>query len=154
MSGSRGKEEIFLNEPNRLNDNNEQNAPNRPDKPNTPERPERHNIIDVPSMAASKLSSFRPVCRACTGRRRRESSSKRLITLSRLKQVKIYAYVIMLDHKHIYWYFLEYGQCLVIMSVILEEFGRGKLAPTNLRKKFNLRNIWQKGFYDNVIFFQ
>ncbi len=81
------------------------------------------------------------------------AGKQQILDLSRLKQVKIYAYVIMPDHIHIYWYFLKYGQCLVIMSVISEEFGRGKLAPTNLRKKFNLRNIWQKGFYDNVIFF-
>ncbi len=73
------------------------------------------------------------------------SVKQQILNLSRLKQVKIYAYVIMPDHIHL----------LVSLGVwatpgdYLRNI-KGNLS-TFLRKKINLRNIWQKGFYDHVM---
>ena len=73
------------------------------------------------------------------------SVKQQILNLSRLKQVKIYAYVIMPDHIHL----------LVSLGVwatpgdYLRNI-KGNLS-TFLRKKFDLRNIWQKGFYDHVM---
>ena len=73
------------------------------------------------------------------------SVKQQILDLSRLKQVKIYAYVIMPDHIHL----------LVSLGVwatpgdYLRNI-KGNLS-TFLRKKFDLQNIWQKGFYDHVM---
>jgi putative transposase len=73
------------------------------------------------------------------------SVKRQILNLSRLKQVKIYAYVIMPDHIHL----------LVSLGVwatpgdYLRDI-KGNLS-TFLRKEFDLRNIWQKGFYDHVM---
>ena len=73
------------------------------------------------------------------------SVRQQILNLSRLKQVKIYAYVIMPDHIHL---LVSLGAWSTPGDYLRNI--KGNLS-TFLRKKFNLRNIWQKGFYDHVM---
>ena len=73
------------------------------------------------------------------------SVKQQILVLSHLKNVKIYAYVIMHDHIHL---LVTLGTWATPSDYVRDI--KGKLSAF-LRKRFNVRNIWQKGFYDHVI---
>ena len=73
------------------------------------------------------------------------SVKQQILDLSRLKKVKLYAYVIMPDHIHL----LASLGVWAMPGNYLRDI-KGKLSAF-LRKKFNVQNIWQKGFYDHVM---
>jgi len=73
------------------------------------------------------------------------SVKQQILDLSHLKKVKIYAYVIMPDHIHL---LVSPGEWAKPGDYVRDI--KGKLSAF-LRKRFNVRNIWQKGFYDHVM---
>lgn len=70
---------------------------------------------------------------------------QKILDLSRMKDVRIYAYVIMPDHIHL---LVSLGMWSVPGGYVRNI--KGDLA-SSLRGRFGLRSVWQKGFYDHVI---